>query len=220
MASRRQAKKKGKAAKNAEHGNVQASAAASRKKTPQEEIQQADGVQPSSRHRSTRKQLQKGKAHRCRHPENQCFDPGETLSMSSGASETESSGDAAQDNAGGAAAPQTKEEAPRKTAAKPDAPEIEEGADVQPGRLPKAKRMPRRRNRSPSLRRMRRTPERRTQMPVESWSCRTSRKGFRSFPPHRRPHIMRSRPPSRKLCRIKRHANRRDGITHCFIFRS
>ena len=44
MASRRQAKKKGKAAKNAEHGNVQASAAASRKKTPQEEIQQADGV--------------------------------------------------------------------------------------------------------------------------------------------------------------------------------
>ena len=53
--------------------------------------------------------------------------------MSSGASETESSGDAAQDNAGGAAAPQTKEEAPRKTAAKPDAPEIEKGADVQAG---------------------------------------------------------------------------------------
>ena len=49
---------------------------------------------------------------------------------------------------------------------------------------------------------------------------RGSRKGFRSFPPHRRTHIMRSRPPSRKLCRIKRHANRRDGITHCFIFRS
>ena len=43
------------------------------------------------------------------------------------------------DNAGGAAAPQTKEEAPRKTAAKPDAPEIEEGADVQAGEASEGK---------------------------------------------------------------------------------
>ena len=208
MASRRQAKKKGKAAKNAEHGNVQASAAASRKKTPQEEIQQADGVQPFLETPEHTEATAKGKSTQVPAPENNAL-TGETLSMSSGASETESSGDAAQDNAGGAAAPQTKEEAPRKTAAKPDTPEIEEGADVQAGEDSEGKENA-----------ARRTPERRTQMPVESWSCRTSRKGFRSFPPHRRPHIMRSRPPSRKLCRIKRHANRRDGITHCFIFRS
>ena len=132
MASRRQAKKKVKAAKNAEHGNVQASAAASRKKTPQEEIQQADGVQPFLETPEHTEATAKGKSTQVPAPENNAL-TGETLSMSSGASETESSGDAAQDNAGGAAAPQTKEEAPRKTAAKPNAPEIEEGADVQAG---------------------------------------------------------------------------------------
>ena len=122
MASRRQAKKKGKAAKNAEHGNVQASAVASRKKTPQEEIQQADGVQPFLETPEHTEATAKGKSTQVPAPENNAL-TGETLSMSSGASETESSGDAAQDNAGGAAAPQTKEEAPRKTAAKPDAPD-------------------------------------------------------------------------------------------------
>ena len=132
MASRRQAKKKGKAAKNAEYGNVQASAAASRKKTPQEEIQQADGVQPFLETPEHTEATAKGKSTQVPAPENNAL-TGETLSMSSGASETESSGDAAQDNAGGAAAPQTKEEAPRKTAAKPDDSEIEGGADVQTG---------------------------------------------------------------------------------------
>ena len=109
MASRRQAKKKGKAAKNAEHGNVQALAAASRKKTPQEEIQQADGVQPFLETPEHTEATAKGKSTQVPAPENNAL-TGETLSMSSGASETESSGDAAQDNAGGAAAPQTKEE--------------------------------------------------------------------------------------------------------------
>lgn len=130
MASRRQAKRKGKAAKKAEYGNVQAPAAASGKKTPQEELLQADGVQPflgTTEHTEATAKEKSTPA-----PENNAL-TGEALHMSNGASETESSGGAAQDNAGGAAAPQTKEEAPRKTAAKPDAPEIEEGADVRAG---------------------------------------------------------------------------------------
>ena len=88
MASRRQAKKKGKAAKNAEYGNVQASAAASRKKTPQEEIQQADGVQPFLETPEHTEATAKGKSTQVPAPENNAL-TGETLSMSSGASETE-----------------------------------------------------------------------------------------------------------------------------------
>lgn len=220
MASRRQAKKKGKAAKNAEHGNVQASAAASRKKTPQEEIQQADGVQPFLETPEHTEATAKGKSTQVPAPENNALTGGDFEHVQRALRKQKAAAMRRRITLVGPLRRKRKKKRRGKQLQSRMLRKLKRERTYRPGRLPKAKRMPRRRNRSPSLRRMRRTPERRTQMPVESWSCRTSRKGFRSFPPHRRPHIMRSRPPSRKLCRIKRHANRRDGITHCFIFRS